>query len=297
MKIVSKESIDQNKWADWCNQSPESQPFLDFDYLNSVSENLLFLINDSETGGIALPYFERLKVKTLYTPVLCRWVDWVGQNKPSNDELTSLVKSVFPQADIYFRQNLLTHPSEELIYQGLNSSEYNLNSQAKRKIKNLEGEHIYLSTDFDIDESVQLIRKELSNKFETLIESNFDSLEVLVHKLHENNKLVVKSLKLDSKIVGALFLVKTDRTILYLKGACRDDWKNKGGMYLLMNSAIVDALESNLNFDFGGSRIAGVRQFNQSFGGQDRHYYRYQWSNGPFWYNFIKTIRNKWKRK
>jgi hypothetical protein len=297
MKLVLRKDIDESKWERWCTEATESQPFLSLKYLDALAENLVFAINEDETGGIPLPFFERLGVKTLYMPVFCRWIDWVGANRPSDKELTHFILQEFKQGDIYFRKEILTIESEELIYQTLTKDQFQLNSQAKRKVKAIEKLGYSVSEKQDHELSLALIREELIDKFATLKENNFDSLEVLVRNLQDLNILQSVNLVKNGRIFGSLFLVQTKNRLLYLKGACVEEAKQKGGMYYLMDAAIQLAEREKLSFDFGGSRIDGVRKFNQCFGGIDSRYYRYTWDKGPIWYKTLKGLKNKWKKK
>lgn len=297
MKLVQRKNINEDKWAEWCDISSESQPFLSLLYLDAVSEKLVFALNDDETGGIPLPFFERLGVKTLYTPVFCRWIDWVGNDLPEPGILEAFLKAEFNESDIYFRRSLLKENASELIYQKVTKDKFKLNSQAKRKVKSIEKENFEITVSRDVKSGLELIRKELSGKFETLHDDSFDSLEVLLCNLNSISELRYLYLLNSGEVEGVLFLVQTNETMLYLKGTCSQEAKNKGGMYALMNAAILDAFESNRTFDFGGSRIDGVRRFNKCFGGQDTVYFQYKWSNSPLWYKAAKSLKNKWRKK
>lgn len=297
MKLVNRQELNADKWEHWLELVSVNKPFLSLDYLDCVSQNLLFVINDQETGGMPLPYFEKWGVKTLYMPVFCRWIDWIGEVEPDKNELTQFLKSIFKQGDIYFRRPLLSLSSEELVYQSVEQSTFRLNNMAKRKLKSSEKETYDFRLENAPEKSLELIRSALEGKFETLRTSNFDTLEVLVRTIQNNSGLRVLNLYKKDRIMGSLLLISSEERTLYLKGACEKDSREKGGMYALMQHAIQWTFESNRTFDFGGSRISGVRQFNQSFGGQDQIYFRYTWNDGPFWYSWAKKIRNKWRKK
>ena len=297
MKLVTRENLDENKWRLWCEKSSESQPFLSLDYLDAVSKNLVFLLNDDESGGMPLPYFEKFGVKTLYTPVFCRWIDWVGENRVEKDKLSEFLSVEFKVAEIYIRQEIIKGKSEDLIYQNVRSIDFKLNQQAKRKIKSFEKSDIEITQVINIEDGISFLRKELSNRIETLQESDFKLLESLVLNSHKKKALMQFSIFENNKIVGTVFLIETDQTVLYLKGTCTAKWKNNGGMYALIHQGIQFAFESNRTFDFGGSRIEGVRKFNRCFGGEDQHYFGYTWNDGPIWYKALKELKNKWKKK
>lgn len=297
MKLVQRADLNAQKWENWCLAAKDSQPFLHLQYLDATAENLVFVVNASETGGMALPYIQRLGIKTLYMPVFCRWLDWIGEDQPSRADLTAFLVREFPVADVYFRCELLDIESGNLIYQTLNTLDFQRNSQVKRKLKAIEKSKLILSTDCSSDTGIRLIKKELKGKFATLKSEDFDTLEHLVKNLTHMNQLFAVYLRADDRMEGVLFLVKSSDRILYLKGATTPEIKKMGGMYAMMNHAIDLAFQKKCNFDFGGSRIEGVRQFNKAFGGKDMIYYRYAWNNGPTWYSSLKKIRNLWKRK
>ena len=48
-------------------------------------------------------------------------------------------------------------------------------------------------------------------------------------------------------------------------------------------------------FDFGGSRVQGVRNFNQNLGGRDVHYSMLNWNNSPEWYKVAHKMAKMMK--
>jgi hypothetical protein len=297
MKVVARENINESKWRLWCETSPQSQPFLSLDYLDAVSKSLVFLLNDDESGGMPLPYFEKFGVQTLYTPVFCRWIDWIGENPIEKEALTEFLATQFKVVDIYFRQELLSGDSADLIYQVVTPESFKLNQQANRKIKSFEKTEVEITRVINSKAGVDFLRKELSTRIKTLQHTDFDLLNDVMSKAHSNKSLHQFSFFEKGELAGTIFLIETDQSILYLKGTCTSKWKNNGGMYALIHQGIQFAFESNRTFDFGGSRAEGVRKFNRCFGGKDQQYFGYSWNDGPIWYKALKALKNKWKKK
>ncbi|MGY8927293.1 MAG: hypothetical protein ACKVJC_08360, partial [Flavobacteriales bacterium] len=75
-----------------------------------------------------------------------------------------------------------------------------------------------------------------------------------------------------------------------LKGTVTEEVKKNGGMYLALNSAIETADSNNKVFDFGGSRISGVKKFNSNLGGEDISYYFLEENKAPLWHKVISKI-------
>ena len=93
--------------------------------------------------------------------------------------------------------------------------------------------------------------------------------------------------------VGGIVCLENKEQVFYLKGAVDAESKKNGGMYLAINSAICEALEKEKAFDFGGSKVDGVKRFNFNLGGSDSVYYNYSNSNYPWWYKALKRILKK----
>jgi hypothetical protein len=296
MKLVERKDINESEWTRWCTQNPLVGPFCQLEYLDAVAENVLFLI-DEGNGGIALPYKVKFGVKTFYTPVFCRWISLVGKQQLTSEKIDGIVKDALRQADVYTQHNLFGGEPEELIYQTVNEQQYSLNTQAKRKIKKAKTEEWKIVFDEPAETAIDLIESALKNKFANLEDSSFPLLRKLATNFEKSGQLKIISLHDSSnKLIGSLLLIESESRVLYLKGACIESVKMKGGMYLLMNEAIQSAFASNKTFDFGGSRIPGVRKFNLSFGSVDQTYFHYKWSNGPFWYTLLKNLGKALKK-
>jgi hypothetical protein len=202
------------------------------------------------------------------------------------------VKDLFPIGNFCLRQPLEELNSEEFIEQIIPSdSNHSLGSQAKRMINKSEKQAYRITYTSNKAEIFSLIRSELLPKISSLSEASIQRLEKSMDKMSERGHLQVLSVFHGEQCLGGLFLIDFNQTMLYLKGAFTDEAKKNGAMYAAMNSAIQQAQLAGKNFDFGGSRIAGVRYFNLQLGGVDRVYYCHQWDNSPFWYRLAKQLR------
>ena len=128
-------------------------------------------------------------------------------------------------------------------------------------------------------------------------DKSLTSLEALVKSLKKDQLLKVVAVRKENTIVGGLFLVEFNHSLLYLKGAFTPDSKKEGAMYGVMQYAIELAKAQNKRFDFGGSRVEGVRRFNVNLGGKDVTYHSFEWDNSPLWFKILKRAKTAWKRK
>jgi hypothetical protein len=295
MKIVERKELDGTWWNNLEMRHNSLSIFSRLDYLDTVSRDVCFLVNADNTGGLALPYFVKFGVKTLYTPVFFYFSQWLGDNQPHEKELISFLKNHFQEADYYCEMPLLGEHSEKYPYQILQA--LHLNSQTKRNLKKAEKMDWILSKEVSVDDCCNHIQKFLSGKIDSLQNNRFPVLNKLVRELDESGKIKTYSLLSGKKIIACLVLIADKNTWFYLKGASTTTGKSNGAMAKLMHEAINYALAEGMQFDFGGSRASGVRQFNLGFGGEDCFYHRYTWSNSPFWYKLIRKMRDILARK
>jgi hypothetical protein len=69
-------------------------------YLDAVAENWCVFTDNDHIKGIVLPFTFRLVVKTCYTAVFLRYVEWIGDQTVQFDKLISLMQAEFPEGQI-----------------------------------------------------------------------------------------------------------------------------------------------------------------------------------------------------
>ena len=292
MKFISRENIDCQKWDDLVTNTPGESVFSLSSYLDEIAENWMVYVNENYTKGIAVPFAVRLGVKTCYTPIFITKLEWLGENQGELAQFGRELKTHFPLGNFCLNQSLEDVHSEEFVEQLIPSNSIlSLGSQAKRMINKSDKLAHRIERSSERSAIFSLIRSELLPKISSLTEGSIHRMEKAIEKMSEQGHLQILSVFQGEKCVGGLFLIDFNQTVLYLKGAFTDDAKKNGAMYAAMNTAIKQALSEGKSFDFGGSRVEGVRHFNLQLGGLDRTYNCHQWDNSPVWYRWAKQLR------
>ncbi len=291
--------IDHVKWDSLVNSSNQSTVFSTSHYLNSTCPDWHAFIDDSYAFGFPVGVTTKLGVKSIYPPFFHRYSEIIGdESKVNLNELTSSMTKKFPAGVLHLNKDILeTLSSEEFVFQQLNKEGYKLKSQAKRMIKKFKDSE--MTTELDNSRSsevLSLVKTELSKKMDLYSSSSSLALDRLISNLPKNISLKTVILNDDNNLVGGLLALEHKDTLLYLKGTTTEAAKEKGGMYALMEHLINLSFEQNKTFDFGGSRVEGVRFFNTRFNAQDKSYFCFQWDNSPVWYKFLKRI-DRWRKK
>lgn len=260
-------------------------------YLSSCSENWVILYSDNKTGGMACPYTIRAGEKILYTPFFLRYLEWIGE-PISSDSLITTLKNEFQVCDLQLMQEI--EPFVTGKFQFLPQGNAQLNQQAKRSLK--KSANYTVIEKLNSDSLINLINNELGKKIKTINSNTLPILERLIQNF-EGSGLIQLNLEEEGKWLGGLWLIEDKNTILYLKGTVSDEAKQKGGMYLLIQTAIELAQTRKKDFDFGGSTIENVRRFNLHFGAKDIVYSHIQWNYAPIWWKTLRFLKNKWNKK
>ena len=234
MQIVERQNIDIEKWNALVEHS--TSKFFSYSwYLDAVAENWEILVDQNYSCGMALPYSKRLGVDTLYTPIFCRYMEWLG-NSVDHGRIELILSSRFKSIEFSVRQKLFDWHHDVFVYQEVkDSDERKLGSQAKRMLKKAEKTGIECTRSDNFENVLDVIEKELKNSIKGIDDSSFQSLRRLFIAGHENGVLKVYSTE-----NGGVVCFENEKECMYLKGTVEEAEKRNGGMYLLINEAIEE---------------------------------------------------------
>jgi len=292
MQLIQSEKIDKKAWDELVLKAGGTVFSLST-YLDATADHWSILFNEDRSGGMVCPFATKLGVHILYAPFFHRYSEWVGEKVPSLEMLSSKLQEHFPVADANLKWGIELN-DESKVHQVLTQSDYKPNQQVKRMLKKAA---IYsVETGRRQPELINLLKQELSPRVAGINDHSLQLLDQLGSQLDDSYLLQLNLLE-DTEWKGALWLVKFNHHVLYLKGTVATDAKKNGGMYRLMEQAIKWAFEQKCDVDFGGSNATGVRQFNTNWGGKDTPYLHLHWNNAPLWWKMLKSLREKWNNR
>lgn len=265
-------------------------------YLDSTAQDWSVYFDEENNLGLALPFVEKIGVKGMYPPFFHRYIEKIGENDLPKS-LLDYIQKEYKFGFIHTKEQLNLPNESSRIHQIIEDFDnLDQSSQFKRSVKKALKNNYEIRESENVTDSFQLVIGFLSSKLDFYKSNEVEQLKNLIHNLDKQSRLITYNLIAQGKVEGSLFVMKHQNTFTYLKGSCSDEVTKNGGMYLLMNELIENCKSSNVNLDFGGSQVEGVRNFNIRLGGKDRKYYTYEWDNSPFWFKTLKKIR-KWIKK
>jgi len=281
MNIIEREHIDIKRWNKLVVGTPGATLFSHSSYLDSVAENWCVLVDDDYSNGIALPYSIRIGVKGIYTPKFSRYLEWLHltEEKKYPSDLLEQLQFTFKVAS--FSSAFMFHENFKAVhvYQ-INDGLKDYNKLSNRMLKKFTNSSFYIEESDQLNQIIDFIHTNLSQKVPDLSDTDFSRFNKLVVSMNSLGVLKVMGVYDESKsLVGGALFIEQNNSLLYLKGACIQKAQNDGAMYALIDAGIKYAKDLNKIFDYGGSRIPGVRQFFMNIGGYDKKYFQYQWNN------------------
>jgi hypothetical protein len=290
VNLIDRKHIDLEKWDNLVAQSGATV-FSTSAYLDAVAQNWCVLVDDEYSKGIAIPYTNRFNVKIAYTPVFLRYVELI--NGDFDEHVMDLIKSFFSIGELNLR-HVAVHCNSKHFQELKSTAQFKLNDQGRRMIRKFEASDLQWEETNDLKLITDVIEAELPKKVVSLHPS-FKELVQLVRNLENQGCLKSYIVKKNNLVVGGIFFVQFGGRLLYLKSAFTDEAKKAGAMYYILSEKITHALEQGFVFDFGGSNAENVRRFNLHFGAEDVQYSSVLWGKLPFWYRWMKRLRQVFK--
>lgn len=298
LNLLERSELNVEQWNALVNGTADVSFFSYAWYLDEVAENWCVFVDENYTIGIAIPYTLRFGKRIAYTPIFLSYLEVLGTESIISDEFENQLLSHFAIVEISVKTSIFEPFTEEFVTQILPvEMEQKLTSQAKRMLKKAKSKELEMKVSHNFEEVYRWVEQELKGKFTGMTEASLPRLKELFVQAKKRNQLITFEVWCEGQCEGGIVcLLKSDQ-LFYLKGVCSELTKKNGGMYLALQSAIDYAKEHQLLFDFGGSRVEGVRAFNKNLGGVDFFYYFYRIDKSPFWFKWLRNINARIKNR
>ncbi len=297
LKIIHREDLNVEKWDELVARSMNAAFFSYSWCLDSIAENWCVITNDSYSIGLALPYTERMRQRILYTPIFVSYLELLGNKSALNyEELKKIIFSSFKLIEVEFKEPILGDDFDTFVCQFFDGTGKR-KPQVNRMLNKSKRFELTVRQTSNWKSIFKIIQSELNNKFSGMSDVSLARLSEMFETADQHDFLRAFEVIRDDKCQGGIICFQDEKQVFYSKGAVMEETRDNGGMYLAIDSAISNGQKDDLYFDFGGSRVEGVRRFNQNFGGQDFEYFSYRINNGPFWLNWMRIIKSRWFKK
>lgn len=302
-KLILESQLTKEQRARFMEAASKGSIFLQSTYRNSLlpPDNWLIYMDDSETCFVPLAHKKWMGVAMVFTPVFFRYTEAVGDLK--NFDFKSFLKTLIQRyklIHINWSGGVTQLKQFEIIpkkHQILNAQPTSYSKLAKRMCNKAVKSGLVVERTKTLKDILAIIQTELSDKNNILSQNDLTTLNRLTKNYTKTDCLGLIGLFIEKQIVGGLVYLKDKERVLYLKGSCDNQYKKNGGMYLLMDYLVQSVDYSQHYFDFGGSNVEGVQQFNYKFGATDEIYHSLIYDKAPWWHKQIRKWRERNKQK
>lgn len=293
---VDSKDVDRKKLSFLQNEL-SSDSFSQTAYFEALCPKWCLLVLRDYEGALIIPYNQKGPWQWVVTPLYYRASQWLGTwSDAEKVKAIELIQQEFSSGCLNL-SDLPNHAETrnyQVIYPKSNSST-TYNSLAQRMIRKAENHDFNFIQELDIANFSSFLLRELGTKVDSVDSDSVKLLGKLLQSLNENKMLKFEGIVMGGELVAGLVVVELEGRHLYLKGTATDSTKKMGAFYALMHRAIQRAMSNNAIFDFGGSNVEGVAQFNRNFGAEDANYVNLSWGKQPTVLRTIKSIRKLWK--
>jgi len=289
-------NINKQKWDACIRASSNRSVFVYSWYLDAVSNNWDALILNDYEAVFPIAHGSKLGIKYIYQPNFTRYFGVYAQAEITEQLLRNFFdaipenfryiefsiheKNKFDIAGYQKKQRLFQLLDISGSYDALISS---FKGDAKRNIKKAEKNNLLITDEVQPKQVVELFKNNKGKELGSLAEKDYQTLENLMSVAKKNNSaFLVGALNSEKMLIAAGCFVVSNGTILFLKGSADAAGKSTGAMYLILNYVFKKYAEKGYLFDFGGSSVETVANFNHNFGAKDCVYLQVKKNNLPW---------------
>lgn len=294
LRFVESKNIDPEKWNKLL-VSGDGQVFSNPAYFEPLAERWGVVVLDDYQAALIVPFKKKLFWSWVYTPKFYRASYWMGQwSEQHQKDALELLQKTFPFGELNLEKTSILN--NELYHQIIHPQRFDesqYNTLTKRMIKKAEASGVHFTNDYQEEHFLSFLQKELGPKIDDFQGDSIHVFRELLRSLQHSGCFHFEGAVIGGQLVGGLITVEIDGCHLYLKGTASLEAKKSGVYYVLMHRAIQRAMRQDCIFDFGGSRIDGVAQFNRNFGAEDVFYANHSWGKRPAMFGLVKKLLKK----
>lgn len=283
IRFFANKDIDKNKW-DGCIDRSLNHSISGYSwYLDCLFENWSALVLDDYEAVFPLPIKSKFKINYLLQPLFIRCIG-IYSDKPLTEELVNKFFDAIPSSvkliDIYLKENIPFNKSDfnisERIVQLLDlSSSYEVVRQSyhrsvDKNLRKAEKNGLQLVDTIVPEMIAKQYQDNIGAQVDKLASKHFQTIEKLMNAAVKNKcGITIGVANKDNEIIASAFFMRSKSTIYFSFGSANSEGKSSGAMYLMIDEIIKRNSEHFKLFDFEGSDVEGIANFNKNFGAKD----------------------------
>ena len=283
---LRQKEIDKNQWDNCIHHSINRMPYAFSWWLDAVCPGWEALIEDDYRAVMPLTGNSKLGIHYLYQPFFTQQLGVFSSDVLQTGEINlflAAIPSSYPYIDIYLNiGNRPTDPSFKYISRrnctlDLSRAYIQIATSYHRNCRrNIQKAiHAGLTVKRGPAPSVftHFVRRHLDRQLKHTGKAFYPTLRQITQTSIQNGTGEILGVyEPGGEMVATGWFVQAAGRYTFLVCASTQDGKKNQAMFLLVDHAIREKSESGLLFDFAGSNIPGINDFNQGFGANESFY-------------------------
>ena len=307
IKYFKRSEIDIEKWDTIVEQHGNGFPYAFSWYLDIVSEgNWSALIGDDYK--IIMPFASNQKlfgVHQIYQPFFTQQLGLISGKQISEEVINQFLKTIpskfkrinyalnfsntIEDSNIDKKANYclsLSPPFEEI--------KKAFSKNLKRNLKRAKELGLKIGEPLSVDEHLIHFEIEMAKKKAGVSQKHIELLRKLMTACIEKEKGYIKTAYTQNgDLLASTFLLDSPTRIINLIVWSNLKGKQQFATHYLLSQSMKENAESDKIFDFEGSDIPTIADFNRKFGATDFPYPIYKVEKLPFWVNGLLKLKSK----
>jgi len=271
IKHLSHSNIDFQKWDETVLNAANSLMYAESWYLNIVSANWEALVLGDYEYVMPLPVKRKFGLSFLAQPPLTQQLG-IFSKQIIDERIVELFINNIPYRSYHLNLN-----EQNQYYKGVQqpnlllplSNNYqtlfsNYSTNTKRNIKKAQQAEISVSEEITPEQFLDFYFLAMNND----AKPDKNLTERIVKTCFERKKLKLYVAIQENELTSVLCLLHSRGRLVYLLAASNAKGKELSAMSLIVDKVIQDFAETNLCFDFEGSKVETIARFYQGFGAE-----------------------------
>lgn len=302
IRHLQRKEIDDAQWNACVEHSADGHAFFYTWYLDSVFPGWSAFVQENYRSIFPVTIKKKLAIPYLLQPIFSRYTGYISPDGFDDvqagiylQQLSALSK--YSDFALHEKHKEATEDfiTEERVYQrlklqaGYDELRKGYSENLIRNLKKAKKNQLEIVRGILPNEIVAGFRKHQKEVSKQFTSTNYKTLLGLMRKADEHHAAITSGVVNENQeLLAAACFIKTNDTILYLKGFSSEEGKNKGAMHYLFDDLIQQNAVKMSYLDFGGSNLKNVARFYHSYGAQDVVYLRIRKNNLPKALRWIK---------
>jgi len=302
--LLSNHHIDKKRWDETMELAHNGIVYGYSWYLDAVFPNWSALVSDDYSYIFPITSNRKFRLSYWYSPMYTMQLGVFSTNELSEEVLkqfyTLLPKSIISYD---FSVNAKIHQIPEDFKFTLKTCQYidltssytelikDYSTNLIRNLKKAFKANLRIQESNDVASVVSMFRIHRGESIENITEKDYEILYALIENTLRIQKGKIYQVYDKEELLASCFFSYANNRIIYHKGGVNPLGKKLGAMHFLLDYLVQQHAESKLIFDFGGSSISSVKQFNRNFSKKEYTYLQLQ--KGNRWIQLVRKIKNK----